>query len=70
MERIRRRNAIRAVSSTAVKATAQAALVEIAELNEQINVDVDVSHRHIVSRHDAEFCGRSSMRVFGCQQRR
>ncbi|KAJ9091438.1 hypothetical protein QFC20_007628 [Naganishia adeliensis] len=41
MERIRRRNAIRAVSSTAVKATTQAALVEIAELNEQINVDVD-----------------------------
>lgn len=44
MERIRRRNAIRQVSSVFIETLKEGAMAEIAELNEQINVDVDVSH--------------------------
>jgi hypothetical protein len=44
MERIRRRNAIRQISSFSKEETKDGAMAEIAELNEQINVDVDVSH--------------------------
>lgn len=43
MGRIRRRNAIRQVSVTSSTEVRQDARQEIAELNEQINVDVDVS---------------------------
>jgi hypothetical protein len=55
MERVRRQNAIRRVSTHSVKKTSQGALLKIAELNEQIYVDVDVSHLHAVHTQSVHF---------------